>query len=132
MPAPARRVSNVRGQLHARLDQCRRAGGIRVPAALRADGSGGLQLAGAPERAPARRFPMSERAGPAAEDPSGMGFKQFVAYVAAVMATNALAIDTMLPALPVIGRALGVTADNDRQWIITAYLLGFGSAQIVY
>ncbi len=61
-----------------------------------------------------------------------MGFKQFVAFVAAVMATNALAIDTMLPALPVIGQALGISSDNDRQWIVTAYLLGFGAAQIVY
>ena len=61
-----------------------------------------------------------------------MGFKQFVAFVAAVMATNALAIDSMLPALPVIGHALGIPADNERQWIVTAYLLGFGAAQIVY
>jgi DHA1 family bicyclomycin/chloramphenicol resistance-like MFS transporter len=61
-----------------------------------------------------------------------MGFTQFVAFVAAVMATNALAIDTMLPALPVIAQSLGIAADNDRQWIITAYLLGFGSGQIVY
>jgi DHA1 family bicyclomycin/chloramphenicol resistance-like MFS transporter len=61
-----------------------------------------------------------------------MGFKQFVIFIAAVMATNALAIDTMLPALPVIGNALGIVAENDRQWIITAYLLGFGGAQIFY
>ena len=61
-----------------------------------------------------------------------MGFKQFVAFVAAVMATNALAIDTMLPALPVIGDALHIAAENDRQWIVTAYLLGFGGAQIFY
>jgi len=61
-----------------------------------------------------------------------MGFRQFVAFVAAVMATNALAIDTMLPALPVIGHALGIVAENDRQWIVTAYLLGFGGAQIFY
>jgi DHA1 family bicyclomycin/chloramphenicol resistance-like MFS transporter len=61
-----------------------------------------------------------------------MGFGQFVTFVAAVMATNALAIDTMLPALPAIGSALGVADENERQWIITAYLLGFGAAQIVY
>jgi len=61
-----------------------------------------------------------------------MGFKQFVIFIAAVMATNALAIDTMLPALPVIGSALGIVAENDRQWIVTAYLLGFGGAQIFY
>jgi DHA1 family bicyclomycin/chloramphenicol resistance-like MFS transporter len=61
-----------------------------------------------------------------------MGFRQFVALIAALMAVNALAIDSMLPALPAIGRTLGIAADNDRQWIITAYLLGFGAAQIVY
>ncbi|HEX4598909.1 MAG TPA: MFS transporter, partial [Burkholderiaceae bacterium] len=74
-------------------------------------------------------MPESDLAGAAR---IGMGFNEFVAFVAAVMATNALAIDTMLPALPVIGRALGITADNDRQWIVTAYLLGFGAAQIAY
>jgi len=62
----------------------------------------------------------------------GMGFGQFVALIAAMMATNALAIDSMLPAMPQIGHALGVATDNERQWILTAYLLGFGAAQIVY
>lgn len=62
----------------------------------------------------------------------GMGFYPFVAMMAALMATNALAIDAMLPALPEIGDALGITEPNQRQWIVTAYLLGFGVAQIVY
>jgi DHA1 family bicyclomycin/chloramphenicol resistance-like MFS transporter len=61
-----------------------------------------------------------------------MGFKQFVALIAAMMAVNALAIDSMLPAMPQIGRALNVATDNERQWILTSYLLGFGAAQIVY
>jgi DHA1 family bicyclomycin/chloramphenicol resistance-like MFS transporter len=61
-----------------------------------------------------------------------MGFKQFVALIAALMAVNALAIDSMLPALPAIGRSLGIEDENQRQWIVTAYLLGFGAAQIVY
>lgn len=62
----------------------------------------------------------------------GMGFRQFVALIAALMAVNALAVDSMLPALPAIGHSLGVTDENQRQWIVTAYLLGFGGAQIVY
>ncbi len=62
----------------------------------------------------------------------GMGFGEFVALIAALMATNALAIDSMLPALPAIGHDLGVVGGNARQWIVTAYLLGFGAAQIVY
>ena len=61
-----------------------------------------------------------------------MGFKQFVALIAALMATNALAIDSMLPALPTIARDLGIPAGNQQQWIVTAYLLGFGGAQIIY
>ncbi len=72
---------------------------------------------------------------PAPENPNphpGMGFRAFVALIALLMAVNALAIDSMLPALPAIGAALGVVAENDRQWIITAYLLGFGVAQLAY
>lgn len=62
----------------------------------------------------------------------GPGFPEFVALIAMMMALNALAIDSMLPALPAIGDALGVTSENSRQWVITAYLLGFGVTQIVY
>ena len=46
------------------------------------------------------------------------------------MCPVALAIDSMLPALPAIGDALGVGEDNRRQLVITVYLLGFGIAQI--
>jgi DHA1 family bicyclomycin/chloramphenicol resistance-like MFS transporter len=60
------------------------------------------------------------------------GVREFVALVAALMASNALAIDAMLPALPAIGDALGVAEDNQRQLVITTYLLGFGFAQIIY
>jgi DHA1 family bicyclomycin/chloramphenicol resistance-like MFS transporter len=62
----------------------------------------------------------------------GMRFREFVALMAAMMAMNALAIDTMLPALPQIGGSLGVTDENQRQWIVTAFLLGFGGANILY
>lgn len=63
---------------------------------------------------------------------TGMGPRQFIALVAALMATNALAIDSMLPALPVIASTLGFASANQQQWIVTAYLLGFGATQIVY
>lgn len=52
--------------------------------------------------------------------------------VAMLMALNALAIDSMLPALPAIGESLGVNDANQRQWVVTAYLLGFGVTQIIY
>ena len=57
---------------------------------------------------------------------------EFIALMAALMASNALAIDAMLPALPAIGEALGVAEDNRRQLVITFYLLGFGIAQLVW
>ncbi|MBC7986952.1 MAG: multidrug effflux MFS transporter [Sphingomonadaceae bacterium] len=60
------------------------------------------------------------------------GFKEFVALIAAMMGLTALAIDAMLPALPDIGQSLGVANDNDRQWVLAIFLLGFGAAQIVY
>ena len=58
--------------------------------------------------------------------------KEFIALMAALMASNALAIDAMLPALPAIGDALGVGEDNRRQLVITFYLLGFGAAQLLW
>lgn len=60
------------------------------------------------------------------------GKSEFVALMAALMASNALAIDAMLPALPAIGEALGVEEENRRQFVISSYLLGFGAAQLAY
>ena len=48
------------------------------------------------------------------------------------MALNAIAIDVMLPALPYMGTGLGVTDENDRQLVVSAYMIGFGAAQIVF
>ncbi|WP_144409690.1 multidrug effflux MFS transporter [Martelella endophytica] len=52
--------------------------------------------------------------------------------MAALMALNALAIDIMLPGLKEIGASLGVQSDNEHQFIITSYVLGFGIAQLAY
>ena len=57
---------------------------------------------------------------------------EFIAIIAALMALNALAIDVMLPALPYMGEALGVTNENERQLVIGAYMLGFGTAQLAF
>jgi DHA1 family bicyclomycin/chloramphenicol resistance-like MFS transporter len=62
----------------------------------------------------------------------GMPFGLFVTFIAALMAVTPLGIDSMLPALPNIGHALGVTNENHQQWVIAIYVFGFGSAQIVY
>src|SRR5205085_12556623 len=60
------------------------------------------------------------------------GRREFVLLIAALMASNALAIDSMLPALPAIGSALDVTEENRRQLVISFYMFGFGLAQLAY
>jgi DHA1 family bicyclomycin/chloramphenicol resistance-like MFS transporter len=57
---------------------------------------------------------------------------EFIALVAALMALNALAIDVMLPALPYMGEDLGVDNENERQLVVSAYMIGFGLAQIAF
>jgi len=57
---------------------------------------------------------------------------EFIAMMAALMALNSLAIDIMLPALPKMGEALRVAHENDRQFVLTAYLVGFGVAQLFF
>jgi len=61
-----------------------------------------------------------------------MSGTEFVAFIAALMAVNALGVDLMLPALADIGRDLAIPSANDRQWIVTAYIFGFGLGQIIY
>ena len=56
----------------------------------------------------------------------------FIALIASLMALNALAIDVMLPALPYMGEALGITNENERQFVISSYMIGFGFAQLFY
>jgi DHA1 family bicyclomycin/chloramphenicol resistance-like MFS transporter len=61
-----------------------------------------------------------------------IGFAEFVALVASMLAMGALGIDAMLPALPAIGEALGVADPNQRQFVIGAFLAGFGLAQLIH
>jgi MFS transporter, DHA1 family, multidrug resistance protein len=60
------------------------------------------------------------------------GTRELVAMMASLMALNALAIDTMLPAFPLIRESLGITNANDVQFIISVYLLGMGIGSIFY
>ncbi|WP_337266795.1 multidrug effflux MFS transporter [Oryzifoliimicrobium ureilyticus] len=62
----------------------------------------------------------------------GMGFGEFVITIAIMTASVAMAIDSMVPALPAIGHALGVQNPNDGQWVIGVFFLGFGVSQIVF
>ncbi|WP_113424879.1 multidrug effflux MFS transporter [Rhizobium cremeum] len=61
-----------------------------------------------------------------------MGRVEFIAMMAFLMALNALAIDIMLPGLPQIGASLDVQNENHHQYVVSAYLIGFGIAQLFY
>lgn len=63
---------------------------------------------------------------------SDLSFAEFVALMAVMMALTALTVDIMLPALGQIGQELGLPGDNDRQLIITYYLVGFALGQVVW
>ncbi|HYG87496.1 MAG TPA: multidrug effflux MFS transporter [Azospirillum sp.] len=56
-------------------------------------------------------------------------FAEFVGLIALLMAMTALSIDIMLVALPDIAGAYGVLEPNDRQLVITGYMLGFAVGQ---
>lgn len=60
------------------------------------------------------------------------GDREMVFMMAMVIALNALAIDSMLPALPAIGDGLGVAVANDRQHVISTYLFGIGAGSLFY
>ena len=75
--------------------------------------------------------PHTTKAGDARPVHAPMGFKEFVGLVAGLMALNAMAMDSMLPALRDISLSLGVTDENDRQGVLTAYLVGFGIGQLL-
>ena len=58
--------------------------------------------------------------------------RTFIIIMAMLMAINAISIDIMLPGLQQMGASLGVEDENARQWVITAYLVGMGTAQLVF
>jgi len=63
---------------------------------------------------------------------SPMPVSEFIALVAVMMSLTAMAVDVMLPALPQIGEALGVSDPNARQSIVIIYMLGFSIGQLAY
>ena len=71
---------------------------------------------------------------PAATPPASQAprFAEFVALIASLMALGALGIDSMLPALPVIGRDLHVQHENSLQWIVSIYFMGLGFGQLIF
>lgn len=61
-----------------------------------------------------------------------MHFYEFVGFIAACMALNALAIDVMLPALPDVNRDFFLSDPNQSQAVIALYLGGMGLSQLFY
>jgi MFS transporter, DHA1 family, multidrug resistance protein len=62
----------------------------------------------------------------------GLSFRAFVTTIAVIQAVVALSIDMMVPALGQIASALHAGAGNERQWVITVFVLAFGAAQLLY
>ncbi len=61
-----------------------------------------------------------------------IGFAEFVALMAALIAMVAMSIDVILPALADIGADLAADDPNDRQLAVTMFILGMAFSQIVY
>ena len=60
------------------------------------------------------------------------GTREMTVMLAGLMALNAFAIDSMIPALADIGRSLHVAHENNQQLVVIAYFLGFASTQLVW
>src|SRR5215210_5645003 len=60
------------------------------------------------------------------------GSREMTVMLAGLMALNAFAIDAMIPALPAIGASLDVEQENHRQLVVVAYMMGFGSTQLLW
>jgi DHA1 family bicyclomycin/chloramphenicol resistance-like MFS transporter len=77
-----------------------------------------------------RRIPMFDSA--FQDGVKRPGTREMTVMLAGLMALNAFAIDAMIPALPDIGRSLHVIQENERQWVVVAYFLGFASTQLLW
>lgn len=64
--------------------------------------------------------------------PTRIGDLEFISLMALLMSMVALGIDTMLPALGVIGHELGVEDNNQTQLIISLIFLGIAIGQLLY
>lgn len=69
---------------------------------------------------------------PAAVAATTLSSREFVVMMASLMALNALAIDSMLPALPQIAGVFGIVGGNDQQYVISLYFAGLGCGSLVH
>lgn len=61
-----------------------------------------------------------------------MRYAEFVVLMALIMSTAAMSIDTVLPALALIGDGLGVADDNLRQLVVGVFFIGMAGAQMLF
>jgi DHA1 family bicyclomycin/chloramphenicol resistance-like MFS transporter len=61
-----------------------------------------------------------------------IGPRELTIMMASLMALNALAIDSMLPAFPAMARGLNVSDPNQIQYIISVFLAGTGIGALIY
>jgi len=57
---------------------------------------------------------------------------EFIALAALLISLVALSIDSMLPALAVMGEELGAASENQAQLVVSALFLGLGIGQMIY
>jgi len=57
---------------------------------------------------------------------------EFIFLMGAIMATHALAIDAILPALSQISAEFSLHNDNDRQYIVTSLFVGYAIGVMIY
>ncbi|WP_279479925.1 multidrug effflux MFS transporter [Aureimonas sp. SK2] len=77
----------------------------------------------------------NERPDPMSSAPNtvrGIPYWELVTLIACIMALNAAAIDIFIPALTNITQTLELANPNHAQFVITAYVMGFGISQIFY
>jgi len=61
-----------------------------------------------------------------------IGPRELTVMMASLMALNALAIDSMLPAFPAMAKGLGLTDANRIQYVISVFLAGTGIGALVH
>lgn len=61
-----------------------------------------------------------------------MGFVESILLMSLLISLTALSIDTVLPALPEIGKDLGVQYANDTQLVISTLILGLSAGQLIF
>ena len=69
---------------------------------------------------------------PANQRTMPVSMPELIALIVAMMALVALSIDMMLPALGRIASDYNIESANDRQFVISSFLIGFGLAQLIY